>query len=77
VTPTTRPTPPFSPLLVELVRADAPAQMLRDEGYTDFEVAAVRAALARTDAQHVAVGRRGAFKDARPGPAASGATGPP
>jgi hypothetical protein len=54
VTPATAPTEPFPPLLVELVRADAPAQMLRDEGFSSFEVTAVRALVARERALQVA-----------------------
>jgi hypothetical protein len=39
----------LSPLLTELVRAQAPAQLLREEGYTDLEVACAKALIAGTD----------------------------
>jgi hypothetical protein len=44
-------TTPLSPLLTELERADAPAQLLREEGYTDLEVACAQALIAGTDPQ--------------------------
>lgn len=44
----------FDPLLVELVRSNALTPMLRDEGFTEFEISAVRALVERERAQSAA-----------------------
>jgi hypothetical protein len=68
--------PPFSPLLRELVRAQAPAQLLREEGYTDLEVACAKALIAGTDPHEGGSGSSSEHRVSVDEAEASGTAGP-